>query len=96
MKEKIAKALEEIEGKHPTRAKKILRALLANYSDEVRGAFASLGGTAGRGSSKRRSPEFYKELAAKGVAARKAKREAKTAAEQLSDLQKKQREQEEA
>ena len=39
-------------------------------------ALGSKGGKAGRGASKRRSPEFYRELARKGVEARRKKREA--------------------
>ena len=74
MKAKIAKILEDLNGGDVAKAKKSLRALLANFDKEVGRIFGSRGGAAGKGKAKRRSPEFYKELAAKGVAARQAKR----------------------
>jgi len=74
MKNKLAKILEDLNGGDVAKAKKSLRALLANFDEEVGRIFGSRGGAAGRGKAKRRSPEFYKILAAKGVAARQAKR----------------------
>jgi len=74
MKAKLEKILEDLNGGEVAKAKKSLRALLANFDKEVGRIFGSRGGAAGKGKAKRRSPEFYKELAAKGVAARQAKR----------------------
>ena len=74
MKAKLEKILEDLNGGDVAKAKKSLRALIQNFDEEVGRIFGSRGGAAGRGKAKRRSPEFYKELAAKGVAARQAKR----------------------
>ena len=74
MKKKLEKILEDLNGRDVAKAKKSLRSLLANFDEEVGRIFGSRGGAAGRGKAKRRSPEFYKILAAKGVAARQAKR----------------------
>lgn len=79
MKAKLEKILEDLTDGKVDKAKKSLRALLANFESEVGQAFASKGGSAGRGKAKTRSPEFYKELAAQGVAARQAKRPAQAA-----------------
>ena len=84
MKAKLEKILEDLSGGEVAKAKKSLRALLANFDEEVGRIFGSRGGAAGRGKAKRRSPEFYKILAAKGVAARQAKR-ASAAAGVVSD-----------
>ena len=74
MKKKLEKILEDLNGRDVAKAKKSLRALIANFDEEVGRIFGSRGGSAGRGKAKRRSPEFYKILAAKGGAARQAKR----------------------
>lgn len=79
MKAKLEKILEDLNAGKLAQAKKALRALLANFDSESRKAFASKGGAAGRGKAKARSPEFYKELARKGVEARKAKKRDQTA-----------------
>lgn len=78
MKAKLQKILDLLNGYSPTKgsplekAQTLLRALHDNFESEVGQAFASKGGSAGRGKAKTRSPEFYKELAAQGVAARQA------------------------
>ena len=74
MKTKLKRILEDLNGGDVAKAKKSLRSLIANFDEEVGRIFGSRGGAAGRGKAKRRSPEFYKILAAKGVAARQAKR----------------------
>tara|TARA_R110000751_G_scaffold57366_1_gene121729 strand:- start:351 stop:662 length:312 start_codon:yes stop_codon:yes gene_type:complete len=73
MKNKLEKILEDLNAGNVAQAKKTLANLVANFDSESRKAFASKGGAAGKGKAKTRSPEFYKELAAKGVAARQAK-----------------------
>ena len=73
MKTKLEKILEDLNAGNVAQAKKTLANLVANFDSESRKAFASKGGSAGKGKAKTRSPEFYKELAAKGVAGRKAK-----------------------
>ena len=74
MKKKLEKILEDLNGRDVAKAKKSLRALIAHFDEEVGRIFGSKGGAAGRGKVKRRSPEFYKILAALGVSARQAKR----------------------
>jgi hypothetical protein len=74
MKTKLEKILEDLNAGNVAQAKKTLANLVANFDSESRKAFASKGGAAGKGKAKTRSPEFYKELAAKGVAARQKKR----------------------
>ena len=80
MKAALEKILEDLNGYSTAKgsplekARTRLAALIANFDEEVGRIFGSRGGAAGRGKAKRRSPEFYKILAAKGVAARQAKR----------------------
>ena len=74
MKDKLGTILNDLNFGEVAKAKKSLRALIANFDEEVGRIFGSRGGAAGRGKAKRRSPEFYKILAALGVSARQAKR----------------------
>ena len=74
MKAKIETALALLRQNKIEDAAGILQTLVENYDSLAGKAFASKGGKAGKGDAKKRSPAFYKELAQKGVEARRRKR----------------------